>query len=83
VGQSEEEISHLKNRIEKETGLQVEVINVLNEKSMKKYPDVDKIMISVGYKALPIITLNSETVSMGDTSPEQAILSIRKNLNKK
>ena len=83
MGQSEEEISHLKNRIEKETGLHIEVINVLNKKSMNNYPDVDQIMISVGYKALPIITLNNETVSAGETSPEQAVLSIRKNLNKK
>ncbi len=83
VGQSEEEIQNLKDAIENETDLQAEVINVLNENEMKSFSDVDQLVFSLGYKSLPIITLNNKTVSMGNSTPGQAVSAIKETINMK
>jgi len=81
IGQSEEEIHNLKSTIEQETGSQVEVLNVTNENDMKSHLQVAQLVNSLGIKALPIITLNEEAVSVGNPTPGQAVSAIREKMN--
>jgi len=81
IGQSEEEIQSLKSTIEKELSCQVKVLNVMNGKEMKHYLPIVRLVRSFGPMALPIITLDSEIVSMGNPTPEQAVSVIRGKMN--
>ncbi|MEN3203294.1 MAG: hypothetical protein ABDK87_06140 [Atribacterota bacterium] len=79
IGQSEEEIEGLKSAIERELGLQVEVVNIIEDKSMKNHLGVLRLIQSFGPMALPIITIGEEdeVVSIGTPTPEEAVLAIR------
>jgi len=81
VGQTEEEIQSLKSTIEKETGCQVAVLNVANGGNVTDDPQIVRILDSFGAGALPIIALDSEIVSMGNPTPEQAVLAVRDKIN--
>lgn len=81
VGQTEEEIQSLKGAIEKETGYQVAVLNVANDGEITDYPQIVRILDSFGTGALPIITLDGEVVSLGNPTPEQAVLALRDKIN--
>jgi len=81
IGQSDEEIQNLKSAIGKETGSEVEVHNVTNENDMKSHPQIAQLFNSMGMKALPIVTLNEEAVSVGNPAPEQALSAIREKVN--
>ena len=83
VGQSEEEIQLLKSSIEDEMGYQVEVLNVKNEEQINNYPQVVKLVHSLGPAALPILTLEDEVVSVGNTTPEAVLAAIREKTLKK
>ncbi len=78
IGQSDEMIQGLRNAIEKELNLTVEVINVRRIK-ISDVP-VIRLLKTFGPMALPIIALNSKIVSMGTLTPEQAIQVIKENL---
>lgn len=81
VGQTEEEIQSLKSTIEKEIGCQVAVLNVTNGSDVTDYPQIVRILDSFGTGALPIIALDGEVVSLGNPTPEQAVLAVRDKIN--
>ncbi len=84
IGQTEEEIQSLKDVIEKELDAKVEVIDVTKGQDMKNYLQIVRLVRSMGFQILPIITLNDEIVSVG--MPEQlhqAILAIKEKMRKK
>jgi len=81
IGQSEEEIQNLKSAIGRETGSEVEVLDVTSENDMQGYPQIAQLFNSLGMKALPIITLNEEAVSVGNSTPGQAVSAIREKMN--
>jgi len=81
IGQSEEEIQSLKSTIEKETGCQVEALNVTNGNEMSNHPQIVRFVNSFGPMALPIIALDGEVVSLGNPTPEQAVSAIREKMN--
>jgi len=80
MGQSEEEIQSLKSTIEKETGYQIEVVNVMNS-DISNHPQVDQLLRSFGANALPIITLDDEIVSIGAPLPEEAVSALKERMN--
>lgn len=77
VGQSEEEIQNLKIAIETELDLNVEVLNSSDEQNMNNFSQIQKLIRSFGPKALPIISLDEEVISLGNPVPEQAVSAIR------
>ncbi len=79
TGQSNEVIQELKNAIEKELNLNVQVINVKYTVIMAE-SNVIKLMNTFGVNALPIIALNGEVISMGNASPQEAVQAIRMKL---
>jgi hypothetical protein len=81
VGQTEEETQSLKSTIEKETGCQVAVSNLFNGGDLTDYPQIVRILNSFGTGALPIIALDGEVVSLGNPTPEQAVLAIKEKIN--
>ncbi len=81
IGQTEEEIETLKNFIQKELNVKVEVLNVMEEKDMRNHLQIVRLVHTLGPMALPIITLNDEVVSFGMPEPEQAILAIKEKMN--
>lgn len=78
IGQSDEMIQELRNAIEKELNLTVEVINVRRIKISDA--SVIRLFNTFGPMALPIIALNSKILSMGTLMPEQTIQVIKENL---
>jgi len=82
IGQSEQEIQNLKGGIEKELPCKVEVLNVKNDDDMKNHPRIVQLLHSLGPKALPILTLDDEVVSMANPTPEKAIAAIREKTGK-
>ncbi len=83
IGQSEEEIQSLKSSIEKELGYGVEVLNAKNDDDMRNYPRIVQLVRSLGPTALPILTLEDEVVSIGNTAPEEALAAILEKTEKK
>jgi len=81
VGQTEEETQSLKSMIEKETSCQVAVSNLFNGGDLTDYPQIVRILNSFGTGALPIIVLDGEVVSMGNLTPEQAVIAIKEKIN--
>ena len=81
IGQSEEKIQSLKSTIERELNCSVEVKNVTLPEDMRAYPSIISLLQSLGLMALPIISLNSEVVSLGNPTPEQAVLAIQEKMN--
>ena len=78
VGQSEEEIENLKSNIQGELGYEVEVFDVTNHDAIKNYEQVVQLLSSYGPRALPILTLGDEVVSIGvNLQPEDAVAAIR------
>lgn len=79
IGQSAEVIQELKNAIEKELNLAVDVINVREGVNMSEL-QVIKLLNTFGAIALPIIALDGKVVSMGNPSSQDAIQTIRQKL---
>lgn len=77
IGQSEEQISNLKSSIEKELGCEANVLNMKNDDDMKNHPQVMQLFHSMGPAALPILALDDEIVSMGESDPEKVVAAIR------
>lgn len=73
IGQSEEEIKALKEKIERELGVKVEVRNVLKGQEMKDYRQISGLFRSFGPMSLPIIALEDEVVAMGNPTSEEII----------
>lgn len=81
IGQSEEEIQDLKSSIGKELGCLVEVVNVLNGSEMKDHLLIVRLLRAFGPMALPIITLDSEVISIGNPTPGEAVSAIKEKMN--
>lgn len=81
IGQSEQEIQSLKSTIEKETGCQVEVLNVTNGNEMGNHSQIVQLVQAFGPMALPIIALDGEVACMGTPTPEEAVSAIREKMN--
>lgn len=77
VGQSEEDIATLKNKIADELCYNVEVIDAMDHDTVKNYYQVSQLLSSFGPMALPILTLEDEVVSIGNPTPEMAVTAIR------
>lgn len=77
IGQTVGEIQNLKDAIEAGLGCTVEVIDIKDGGWMKDNPPVIRIIRSFGAMALPIIALNGDIVSMGKSSPDEAVIAIR------
>jgi len=73
VGQTEEEISELKNAIEG-LGLKVEIFDVSNFKDELLYPEVTKILKNFGLEYVPVITVNDELTCVGQSAGINGIL---------
>lgn len=80
VGQSEEEVQSLKTAIETEFNMPVEIHYATDGKTMRNHLQTLRLVRSFGHMALPVITLDEEVVSMGNSAPENAIEEIRKKL---
>ena len=83
IGQSEEEIQSLKSSIERELGYEIEVLNVKNEDDVKNYPRIVQLLHSLGPAGLPIIALEDEVVSMGNSKTEEVLAAIQEKTEKK
>lgn len=81
IGQSEEDIATLKTKIADELGYNVEVIDVMDHDTVKKYYQVSQLLSSFGPTALPILALEDEVVSMGSPTLEMAVAAIREKAN--
>ena len=80
VGQTEEEISELKNAIE-QFGLKVEVFDVSNFKDELLYPEVTKILKNFGLEYVPVITVNGELACIGQLAGiNETLAEIKKKL---
>lgn len=73
IGQSEEEVQHIKRAIENELGCSVEIRNVTQGADMREHPAILRLLRAFGPMALPIITLEDEVISLGNPTAEQAV----------
>ena len=84
VGQSEEEIENFKSNIQGGLGCEVEVFDVTNHDAIRSNEQVVQILTSYGPKALPVITLGDDVVSIGNPAidaPNALVEAIREKAN--
>lgn len=79
IGQSEEEVSALKNAIQK-LGVGVEVYDVQKIKNLQEHPQVFKLFRTFGPQAIPVITVESEVACMGQSNISEAVSAIKSKL---
>ena len=79
IGQSEEEVMALKDAIEK-LGLEVEVCDVQNVKTLRENPQVSKLLRTFGPQAIPIITVDNEIACMGQGQISDVVSAVRSKL---
>lgn len=77
IGQSDEDVQKLKEQIEKDLGVKVEVKNVVKGEDMKDHREISALFRTFGPISLPIIALENEVVSMGNPTPEEAVEALR------
>jgi len=77
IGQTDEEVTSLKETIENELKVQVEVRNVIKGEDMRDFLGILKLFRSFGPMALPIIALDDEVVSMGNPMPNEVVSVLR------
>ena len=80
VGQSDEDIQNLKESIEKELSVGVEVKNVTKGEDMRDYRQISGLFRSFGPRSLPIIAIEDEVVSMGNPTPEEAVAALQEKM---
>lgn len=74
VGQSEEEVLSLKNDIEKNLNVVVEMFDIKKSKNLEQYPQIFELLKSFGSGATPIITVGDEVVCLGQSYDINEIL---------
>lgn len=79
IGQSEEEVTALKNEIEK-LGTDVEIYDVQKVKDLQEYPQVFKLLRTFGPQAIPVISVDNEVASIGMDSIDEVISAIKSKL---
>lgn len=77
VGQSDEDVQKLKEQIEKNLSVKVEVKNILKGEEMKSHREILALFRTFGPMSLPIIAVEDEVVSMGNPTPEEAVEALR------
>jgi len=81
IGQSDEDIQKLKESIEKELSVGVEVKNVTKGEDMRDYRQISGLFRSFGPTSLPIIAIEEEVVSMGNPTPQEAVATLLEKMN--
>jgi disulfide oxidoreductase YuzD len=79
IGQSEEEITVLKNAIEK-LEFDIEVCDLQKMKNLHENQQIFKLISNYGPRVTPVITIGDEVVSMGQTEINEIILAIKSKL---
>jgi len=79
VGQSEQEVTALKNAIEK-LGLEVEIYDVQKMKNLQENPQVFKLFSTFGPQAIPVITVGNDIACMGKSEISETIAAIKSKL---
>lgn len=79
VGQSQQEVTELKNAIEK-LGLEVEIYDVQKMKNLQENPQVFKLFRTFGPQAIPIITVGNDVACMGKSEISQTLAAIKSKL---
>lgn len=80
IGQSEDEIKNLTETISKELNCKVDIIDVMDKSQMKSHSAVVRLVNSFGPKALPIIAIGDEVVSMGNPGSDEAVSVLREKM---
>ena len=80
VGQSEEEVKILKEGLEQALDINVEVITLTDGKMMREYRDILKVFHSFSWNAIPIIAMNGEVVSMGESDVGRLVGTLKEKL---
>ena len=73
VGQSDEDVKKLSDAI-KDSGVGVEVHNVMEDGFAERFPAIAKLLGSFGPGIIPILALGDEVVSMGTSASEAAVV---------
>ncbi len=82
VGQSEEEVLNLKESIEKNLNIPVEIIDIKKTKTWRQQPEILKMLQSFGFGAIPIISVDDKVACAGQNYTINEIISeIKKNIN--
>lgn len=76
IGQSEEEITSLKNGIEK-LGIDVEICDIRKMKNLQENPQVFKLFRTFGPQAIPVITVGDEVACIGQSETNEIISAIK------
>jgi len=76
IGQSEEEITSLKNGIEK-LGIDVEICDIRKMKNLQENPQVFKLFRTFGPQAIPVITVGDGVACMGQSETNEIISAIK------
>ena len=74
VGQSEKEVISLKNDIEKNLNVRVEILDIKNIKNLEQHPQIFELLQSFGLGATPIIAVGGEVACVGQSSDINEIL---------
>ncbi len=80
IGQTEEQIQSLRNKIEESVGVKTEVRNVMKGEDMKNFREIIALIRSLGPMALPVIAVGDEVVSVGNPEPAEAAELIKEKL---
>jgi len=76
IGQSEEEITSLKNAIEK-LEIDVEICDIRKMKNLQENPQVFKLFRTFGPLAIPVITVGDEVACMGRSETNEVVSAIK------
>jgi hypothetical protein len=79
IGQSEQEVTALKNAIEK-LGIEVEIYDVQKIKNLQENPKVFKLFRTFGPQAIPVITVGNDVACMGKSEISETIAAIKSKL---
>ena len=74
VGQSEEEVLSIKNDIEKNLNVVVEIFDIKKSKNLEQYPQIFELIKSFGLGAIPIIAVGDEVACLGQSYDINEIL---------
>ena len=75
VGQNEEKMISLKNAIEKNLDVIVEIVDIKNTKNMEQSQKILELIKSFGIGATPIIAVGDEVACVGQTDNIDEVLS--------
>lgn len=79
IGQSEQEVTALKNAIEK-LGLEVEIYDVQKMENLQENPQVFKLFRTFGPQAIPVITIGNDVACMGKSEISETVTAIKSKL---